>query len=303
MALTKGTIIKDYIKENHYLKVYSYDNSKVAGGYSDLFIYLDCSFYSFFQIYVFSNLNDYSYENKKVKGFKFQSKYSDYIHIRKDDPNYIKGNLYIMVYLKRTTDYEYNTKIVYRNENPAESQFLLAITDETTPLTLIEGVEFRITLLQLRQFQLFNYNHQIKDENFVLSMNIPFGKVKLGVKMDGGDYIYEKIINENYYLQVESNEVRNYCPSDKSCNVDIRIDAVNIQDLEGDLEVAILCKSSKNSFVYLNKNAQIEQRKILHDEKQYFVVDANPAEGYALKINAIFSYGRGVLYAKKAKKK
>ena len=304
MALTKGTIIKDYIKKNHYIKVYSYDNSNVSGGNSDLFIYLESSFYDSFnyQIYVFSNLNDYSYENKKVKGFKFQNKYGNYIHIPKNDPNYIKGNLYIMVYLKRFNYYEYNSNILYRNDDSAESQFLLAITDENTPLTLIEGIEFKVPLTQKKQFQLFNYNHQNKNENLVLSMNIAFSKVKIGLKMNGADFIYEKVINDNFYLQVESEDIRNYCPSDKSCNVDIRVEAVNIQDLDIDLQVVMLCKSSKNSIVYLNKNSQFEQRVILHNEKQYFVIDANPAEGYALKINAIFTYGRGILYAKKAKK-
>ena len=301
MALTKGTIIKDYIKENHNLKVYSYDNSNVVGGNTDLFIYIDSSFNSLFQIYVFANLNDYSYENKKVKGFKYQSRYTNYIHIPKDDPNYIKGNLYIMVYLRRYNDNQYS-KVVYRNDNPSESEFLLAITDDSTPLTLMEGIEFRVSLTKKKQFQLFNYNHQNKDENFILSMNIPFGKVKLGLKMDGADYIYEKVINDKYYLQIETDDIRNYCPSDKSCNIDIRVDGVNIQDLDADLQIVMLCKSSKNSFVYLNRNAQIEQRRISHDEKQYFVIDANPVEGYALKINAIFNYGRGILYANKAKK-
>ena len=34
------------------------------------------------------------------------------------------------------------------------------------------------------KFQLFNYKYQKKDENFILSiMNIPFSKVKIGLKM------------------------------------------------------------------------------------------------------------------------
>jgi len=61
-------------------------------------------------------------------------------------------------------------------------------------------------------------------------------------------------------------------------------------------------KVQKNTIVYLNKNGQIEQRKILNDEKQFFVVEVNPIEGNSLKINAVFSYGRGVLYGKKAEK-
>ena len=298
MPLIKGNIIKDYIKDNHNIKVYSYDNSIIGGEKTDLFIYLDAPFFSSYQIYVFKNLNDYNYENNKVKGFIWETKYYNYIHIEKNDPNYIIGNLYIMVFAE-IYDYYYSN-VIYRKENRAESSFLLAITDENTPLILIEGIEFRQILTSKRLYQTFYYNHRNKEEDFVLSINVPYDKVKLGLKIGGKDYLYEKIITKNYYLKVEPKNIIDYCPSSKSCSIEIRIDAITYYDL--DLEVILLCKSSKNTIVYLNKNGQIEQRKILNNEKQYFVVEANPSEGYALKINSIFKHGKGILYAKKVEK-
>ena len=299
MPLTKGNIIQDYIKENHNIKVYSYDNSNIGQDKSDLFIFLDAPFYANYHLYVFKNLNDYSYENEKVKGFLWQSKYNNYIHIEKNDPNYILGNLYIMVFIIRNSDYDYNSNVVYRKENPLASSFLLAITDETTPLILIEGVEFRQTLTSKRLYQTFYYNHQNKEEDFVLSINVPYGKIKFGLKIGMKDYVYEKVIAGNYYLKVEPKDINDYCPT-KICNIEIKVEEAIYFDT--DIEVSLLCKSSQNTIVYLNKNGQIEQRKILNDEKQFFVVEVNPIEGNSLKINAVFSYGRGVLYGKKAEK-
>ena len=299
MPLIKGHIIQVYIKNNHNIKVYSYDNSNIGGEKTDLFIYLDTpSFYSY-QLYIFKNLNDYSYENNKVKGAVWQDKYSNFIHIEKDDPNYIIGNLYIMVFVQRY-DNSYYSNVIYRKDPEAESPFLLAITDENTPLTLIEGVEFRQIFTNKRLYQTFFYNHQNKEQDFILYINVPYSKVKLGLKIGGKDYIYEKVLAGNYYLKLEPKNIMEYCPLSKSCNIEIRLDAINNYDL--DVEVILLCKSSKNAIVYLNKNGQIEQRKIINNEKQYYVVEANPTDGYALKINTIFKYGRGVLYAKKADK-
>ena len=299
MPLIKGNIIQDYIKDNHNIKVYSYDNSNIGGEKIDLFIYLDAPSFASFHIYVFKNLNDYSYEKNKIKGFIWQTKYSNYIHIEKNDPNYIIGNLYIMIFVQRY-DISYYSNVVYRKDSLAESPFLLAITDENTPLTLIEGVEFKQILTNKRAYQTFYYIHQNKEEDFILYINIPYSKAKLGLKIGGKDYIYEKIISGNYYLKVEPENIIDYCPTSKSCNIEIRLDAANTYDL--DLEAILLCKSSKNSIVYLNKNGQIEKRKILNNEKQYFVIEANPSDGYSLKINTIFKNGRGILYAKKAEK-
>ena len=294
MSLTKGNIIQDYIKYNHYIQVYSYDNSNIGQGKSDLYIYLDSPYYGQYQVFVFKDLNDFSYENKKIKGFLWQTKYYNYIHIEKNDPNYIVGNLYIMVFTNRFED------TLYRKENPSESPFSLAITDETTPLNLIEGVEFRHVLTKKRPAQTFYYNHRNKEEEFAINVNVPYSKVKIGIKMGEKDYMYEKIITGNYFLNIDLNEISEYCPA-KFCNMLITTE-VATNDYDNDIEISILCKSSKNSIVYLNKNGLIEQRTIFNNEKQFFVVDVTPVEGYSLKINTIFSYGKGILYAKKAEK-
>ena len=299
MNLVKGNIIQDYIKENHNIKVYSYDNSNIGSQKRDLFIFFDEPLFGDYKIYVFKNLNDFVYENEKVKGFVWETKFTNsMIHIEKDDPNYIIGNIYIMVFLRRYDNH--NSDIIYRKQSSEESSFLLAITDENTPLTLIEGVEFEHFLTERRKHQTFNYIHNNKDEDFVLSINVPYSKIKMGLKIGEKDFIYEKIINNNYYLNVEPKDIIKYCPSSKSCIIEIKIVATQIYDL--DIKVALLCKSSKNSLIYLNKNGQIEKRNILNNENQYYVVEVKPIDGESIKINAIFTYGRGVIYGKRAEK-
>ena len=146
MPLIKGSIIKDYIKDNHNIKVYSYDNSNVGSVKTDLFIYFEGSGNIFYDIYVFRNLDDYSYERQKVKGFLWKSNSFNTIQISKGDPNYIIGNLYIMVVGLRYEDIDNNVQI--RKENSANYPFYLVITDETTPLNLLEGLEFRLPLIK-----------------------------------------------------------------------------------------------------------------------------------------------------------
>ena len=298
MPLIKGNIIQDYIKQDHYIKVYSYDNSNIGQDKTDLFIYLHESSWEDYTLYIFKDLNDYSYENGKVKGYVWASKYTNYIHIEKTDPNYIVGNLYIMVFLIKYVD-KYS-EIVYRKDEDEGAPYLLVITDESTPLTLIEGVEFRQSLTVKRPYQTFLYNHRDIEDDFILSISIPYSKIKLGIKIGDKDYIYEKVINGNYYLKVDSEQILEYCPSSKSCNIEFRVDATNLYDL--DLQITLLCKSSQNSIVYLTKNGQIEKRTISNYEKQYFVIEANPSPQMPLSIITVFTYGKGDLFAKKAKK-
>ena len=58
---------------------------------------------------------------------------------------------------------------LYRKENPSESPFSLAITDETTPLNLIEGVEFRHVLTKKRPAQTFYYNHRKQTSKIIMT--------------------------------------------------------------------------------------------------------------------------------------
>ena len=294
MPLIKGTIIKDYIKDNHNIKVYSYDNSNVGSRKTDLFIYFEGSGYIYYELYVFRNLDDYSYERQKVKGFLWESNYLNYIHISKEDPNYIIGNLYIMVFGLRYDDIDDSVQI--RKENAANYPYYLVITDEATPLSLIEGIEFRLPLTSKKTHQTFYYNHRDRDEDFLLSITVPYSKIKFGLKLGDKEYIYQKTINADYFLKIDSSILLEYCPSSKSCNAEINIEAANFY--ENEFEVVILCKSSLNSIVYLNKNSLIEKRKILNREKQYFVIEANPDVGEPVRISAIFENGRGELYAK-----
>ena len=290
MSLIKGKIIEDYIKEDHYIKVYSYDNSNIGNNKVDLYIHFTGSSFINYQIYVFKNLDDYNYEKKIVKGYIWNSVNKNYIYISKTDPKYIIGNLYIMIF-KKAYDHIY-----FRGPSYISSSFSLGVTDETTPLSLIEGIEFKQTLTSNRPYQYFYYNHPNQNEEFILSISIPISKIKISLKIGEKDYIYGKIINKNYFLRLGADEVQSYCPS-KVCNVEIKVEAINLYDL--DFDVTILCRSSLNSIIYL-KSGSIEKRKISTYEKQYFVVEANPSPEIGVRINAFFDNGKGVIFAKKA---
>lgn len=66
--------------------------------------------------YIFKDLDDYYYENDQVKGYIWKSGYYNYIHISKDDPDYIQGNIYIMAFINRYNNYETENDITYREK-------------------------------------------------------------------------------------------------------------------------------------------------------------------------------------------
>ena len=297
MSLVKGKMIQDYIKLNHNLKVYSYDNSESKKEKQDLYIYLNAGSFNYYNLFVFKSLDDYYYENQNVKGYIWKSGYYNYIHISSEDPNYIEGNLYIMVFLYSNSDFGSDNDVVYRGQN-IETPFSLVITDEYTPITLIEGVEFRHPLTSDKPKQIFYYNHFAKDNDFIMSINVPNSKVKFGLKVGYKDIIYEKIVVDNYYVRIQTKDLNTYWPSDKSCIVEIKVEAVNYYDQ--DFDVILFCKSSDNTIVQLNNNGFINKKVIINKEKQYYVFDANPLENYDIKINSITSQGTIKLYAKMA---
>ena len=299
MSLVKGKTVQDYIKINHHLKIFSYDNSENnKEDKKDLYIYLNYqSIYSSYDLYVFKSLDDYYYENKDVQGYLWKSGYENYIHISKKDPNYITGNLYIMVFLKHFSEYlSDDDKII--NDKNIETPFTLVLTDESTPITLIEGSEFRHTLTTEKPKQKFYFNHYDKENNFIMTINVPNGKVKFGLKVGTRDVIYQKIVTDYYYVSIKTNDMNTYWPSDKSCIVEINIEADNYYDL--DFDVVLLCKSSVNSIVELKNNNFIDKKIIMDKEKQYYYFIANPLENNDIKINTITSNGQLKLYAKKA---
>lgn len=186
------------------------------------------------------------------------------------------------------------TSLIVKN---IESPFSLVITDENTPITLIEGVEFKHPLISSKPKQVFYYNHFSKDNDFIMNINAPSSKIKLGLKVGEKAIIYEKIVVNNYYIRISTKDLNTYWPSEKSCIIEITVEAVNYY--EQDFDVTLICKSSENSVVQLNNNGYIDKRKITHQEKQYFVFDANPLENYDIKINSITTYGSVKLFAKK----
>ena len=165
-----------------------------------------------------------------------------------------------MVFLYSNSDFGSDNDVVYRGQN-IETPFSLVITDEYTPITLIEGVEFRHPLTSEKPKQTFYYNHIAKDNDFIMSINVPNSKVKFGLKVGYKDIIYEKIVVDNYYVRIQTKDLNTYWPSDKSCIVEIKVEAVNYYDQ--DFDVILFCKSSDNSIVQLNNNGFINKKVII----------------------------------------
>ena len=296
MSLIKGKMIQDYIRLNHNIKVYSYDNSEInRGEKTDLFIYLNQGSLGLHSLYVFKNLNDFYYENHKVKGYLWKTEYYNYIRIAKDDPNYIDGDIYIMVFLDRISNYDTDKDIIFIQKN-IEIPFSLVITDEKTPITLLDGVEYKQPLTSIKPKQTFHYYHINKEKDFIIEINVPNTKIKFGLKLGMKDFIYEKIVVDNYNARISTKDINTYWPSEKSCIIEINIELAN--DYEQDFDVFVLCKSSENSIVQLNNNGLINKKKIGHQEKQYYVFDANIFENNDIKINSVSTNGRIKLYAK-----
>ena len=141
MTLTKGQIYKDYILDGNHYKVYSYENIIGNEEKKDLFIYISSKYDSYLYLYIFKDLNDYYLENDKIRGYIWSSRYSNYVYISKNDTKYISdGNLYIMVYLKSYDEKDKDTPMYKKKTNITE--YYIAVIDENTSLSLIEGIEF-----------------------------------------------------------------------------------------------------------------------------------------------------------------
>ena len=80
MKLETGNVIKDIFMDNHRFKVYMYDSSNNGEGEkSNLFITLIETDWVNSELYVFTNLNDFSIIDNRIYGYAWRADYKDYI--------------------------------------------------------------------------------------------------------------------------------------------------------------------------------------------------------------------------------
>ena len=284
--LETGSIIKDIFIDNHRFKVYMYDSSK-NGNKTDLFISLIEADSTNSELYVFKDLNDFTFLDNRVYGYLWRGEYRDYIYINKDDKLYKENDiLYIMIYKKEKT-----------KEN-ALTTFYLGITDQNTPLLLNEGIEFRQKFESNYFSQKFFYYYvdEETEEDLQISFSLYYGRINVKVKIDEIVYTSENIIEDSHLILIRKFKIKSICKNKYKCPIYIEVSNDNSYLSFSSFMIAL--KSSKNVPIYL-KQGVVSKRSILSGEDQHFIVDLKPDKSFGAKISVYFEKGQGEIYARK----
>ena len=292
MKLTKGKIIRDIFMDNHRFKVYMYDSSTI-GNKTDLYIGLVETDYTNLELFVFKDLNDFSINNNNINGYLWRGDYRDFILINKEDKKYIDNDvLYIMVY-KQTNYFESSQKV------DSYTSFYLGITDETTPLLLTEGIDFKHRLNTQHYSQKFNYyfilNKKDNEQNLQISLGIYYGHLILKIFLEDQFYLMQYLKDESNLILIKNADLIKNCKDKTSCGLNIEV--TNDENYLSFSSFLISVKSESNTPLIL-KPGIVHKRTILSGEKQHFIVDLKP-EKFGAKITSYFIDGYGQIYARR----
>ena len=285
-TLELGSIIKDIFIDNHKFKVYMYDSSK-NGKKNDLFISLVETDSTNSELYIFKDLNDFSFSDDKVYGYIWRGEYRDYVYISSDDNSYKENDiLYILIYKKGKT-----------NVNDVTT-FYLGITDKDTPFLLNEGIEFkqRFESKYLSQKFFYNYVNDENDEDLQISFSLYYGHIRAQVKIDTTVYTDEIIEEESQLIFIRKFKLETICQNKYNCPIYIEVS--NDDNYLKYSSFLIAVKSSKDVPIYL-KQGVVNRRTILSGEEQHFIIDLKPDKTFGAKISVYFERGQGEIYARK----
>ena len=293
MKLDKGKIIRDIFIDNHRFKVYLYDSS-TNGNKTDLYIGLVETDITDLELYVFKDINDFSINNEIITGYLWKGDYQDYIYIKKDDKKYLDNDiLYIMVYKSTNNYYTLNPR------KDSYTSFYLGITDENTPLLLIEGIEFKHRLTDEYSMQSFNYylmkDKTDKNQVLEISLSIYFGHIIIKVYIEDKFYIMQYLEEESNLIKIKNSDLAKNCKDKSSCLINIEI--THDDSYLSFSSFLISVKSQSNTPIIL-KPGVVNKRTILSGEEQYFIVDLKP-EKFGAKITSYFLNGHGEIYARR----
>ena len=295
MKLDKGKIIRDIFIDNHKFKVYLYDSSTI-GNKTDLYIGLVETDITNLELYVFKDINDFAINNNIISGYLWKADFRDFIYIHKDDPKYLDNDiLYIMIY-KSSNHYSYT------QSKDSYTTFYLGITDETTPLLLIEGIEFKHRLNFEHKSQIFNYyfmseKKDLKDskQNVDISLSIYYGHVIIKIYIENKYYIMQYLSEEANLITIKNTDLNKNCLDKSSCSINIEV--INDENYLSFSSFLISVKSELNTPIIL-KPGVVNKRTILSGEEHHFIVDLKP-EKFGAKITSYFVNGYGEIYARR----
>ena len=285
MKLEKGKIIKDIFMDNHIFKVYSYDSS-TNGNKTDLSVVLVETDDVNSELYIFKDLNDFSFSNGRINGYLWKGEYKDYVYIDKNDKKYLENDiLYIMIYKK--------TKSKTNNDF---TTFYLGITDETTPFLLNEAVEFKMQLTRAHNSQKFFYYYRDDGQDLHLSFSLYYGHIFVKVKIDESMYTAQSIIEDNALIIVPMKNIYRVCQDKLKCPINIEV--FNDNDYQYYSTFLIAARNTRNLPIVL-KQGIVNKKTILSGEEHHFVADIKPNKASPAKITAFFNNGQGEIYARR----
>ena len=292
MKLSKGKIIRDIFMDSHKFKVYMYDSSTI-GNKTDLYIGLVETDYTNLELYVFKDLNDFSINYGNINGYLWKGDYRDFVYINKDDKKYIDNDvLYILVYKQKN----------YFEANPRKdsyTSFYLGITDETTPLLLTEGIEFKHRLNTEHVSQKFNYYFMVNEkdlkQNLQISLSIYYGHIIIKIFIEEQFYLMQYLKSESNLIQIKSADLSKNCKGKTSC--EIKFEVLNDDSYMYFSSFLISIKNEDNTPIIL-KPGVVNKRTILSGERQHFIVDLKP-EKFGAKITSYFINGYGQVFARR----
>ena len=296
MKLTKGKIIRDIFMDNHRFKVYMYDTSTI-GNKTDLYIGLVETDYTNLELYIFKDLNDFSFNKDNINGYIWKGDYRDYIYINKKDKKYIDNDvLYIMVY--KSINYR-----TLHQKIDSYTSFYLGITDETTPLLLTEGIEFKHRLNMDHTTQIFNYYYMLSEksdntnqkQDIQISLGIYYGHIIIKIFIENQFYLMQYLKDESNLILIKHSALSKNCKDISSCEVNIEVLNDDSYLLFSSFLISI--KSELNTPIIL-KPGVVNKRSILSGEKHHFIVDLKP-EKFGAKITSYFIDGYGDIYARR----
>ena len=290
MKLEKGRIIRDIFMEGHRFKVYVYDSS-IIGKKSSLYIGLVETDYTNLELYVFKDLNDFSIYKDIVSGYLWKGDYKDYIYIGKDDEKYLKNDiLYILIYKKMS----------YAGDKKKDkyTSFYLGITDETTPLELNEGIEFKYQLNSEHKLQKFYYYFidVEKGQDLQISFSLFYGHVNALIIIDNNKYNMNYIVDESSLITIKKDDISKYCKKNRNCGIEIEVK--NEDSFLQYSSFLISVKSSKNTPTFI-KPGIISKKTILTGEDQHYIVEVEPEESFGTRITVMFINGEGEIYVRR----
>ena len=252
MKLEKGMIIRDIFMDSHRFKIYVYESSLNK---NTLFIGLIETDNNSLELYVFRNLEDFSFDNNIIKGYLWKGNYKDYLYIDKNDEKYIENDiLYIVIFKK--------SNYIIEDDKDRYTSFYLGITEEGSPLIINEGIEFKLHLTTEHSSQKFYYYFltKEKDQDLQISFSLFFGHISVKIGIENNNYMSTIISEENALIKIKRDEINNYCKNKENCG--ISIDIQNDNDFLQQSQFFINVRNAKNTPMILKQGVVTKKNYI-----------------------------------------